>query len=55
MECRLDGRVALITGGSKGLGLAMAKLYAQSGSGSSAVIRYCFPSKRVSILSLGQQ
>ena len=23
MECRLDGRTALVTGGSKGLGLAM--------------------------------
>ena len=32
MEIRLDGRTALITGGSKGLGLAMARKFAQSGA-----------------------
>ncbi|HUB97623.1 MAG TPA: SDR family oxidoreductase [Stellaceae bacterium] len=32
MEIRLDGRTALITGGSKGLGLAMATRFAQSGA-----------------------
>jgi len=32
MEIRLDGRTALITGGSKGLGLAMAAKFAQSGA-----------------------
>src|SRR5690606_19328972 len=32
MEIRLDGRSALITGGSTGLGLAMAKEFALSGA-----------------------
>ncbi len=32
MEIRLDGRTALITGGSKGLGLAIAEEYAKSGA-----------------------
>jgi 3-oxoacyl-[acyl-carrier protein] reductase len=32
MEIRLDGRTALITGGSKGLGLAMAEKFASSGA-----------------------
>jgi len=32
MEIRLDGRTALITGGSKGLGLAMAEKFATSGA-----------------------
>ena len=32
MDIRLDGRVALITGGSAGLGLAMATQFAQSGA-----------------------
>jgi len=32
MEIRLDGRSAIITGGSKGLGLAIAEEYARSGA-----------------------
>jgi 3-oxoacyl-[acyl-carrier protein] reductase len=32
MEIRLDGKTALVTGGSKGLGLAMATRFAQSGA-----------------------
>ena len=32
MDVRLDGRVAIITGSSKGLGLAMAKEFAASGA-----------------------
>jgi 3-oxoacyl-[acyl-carrier protein] reductase len=32
MEIRLDGRSAIITGGSKGLGLAMAEKFASSGA-----------------------
>ena len=31
MEIRLDGRSAIVTGGSKGLGLAIAQEYAASG------------------------
>ena len=32
MDIRLDGRSAVITGGSKGLGLAMAQRFAASGA-----------------------
>src|ERR1700757_3470902 len=32
MEIRLDGRSAIVTGGSKGLGLAMATEFAASGA-----------------------
>jgi NAD(P)-dependent dehydrogenase (short-subunit alcohol dehydrogenase family) len=39
MEIRLDGRVALITGGSKGLGLAMAHEFAVSGADVAIVAR----------------
>ncbi|MBM3547358.1 MAG: SDR family oxidoreductase [Alphaproteobacteria bacterium] len=39
MEVRLDGRTALITGGSKGLGLAMATEFARSGADVAIVAR----------------
>jgi 3-oxoacyl-[acyl-carrier protein] reductase len=39
MEIRLDGRSALITGGSKGLGLAMAMKFAQAGAGVAILAR----------------
>ena len=39
MEIRLDGRVALITGGSRGLGMAMARQFAASGAQVAAVAR----------------
>src|SRR5258708_13093549 len=32
MEVRLDGKSAIVTGGSKGLGLAIAEEYAASGA-----------------------
>jgi len=39
MDIRIDGRAALITGGSKGLGLAMAKMFATSGGDVALVAR----------------
>lgn len=39
MDIRLDGRAALITGGSAGLGLAMARRFAASGAGVAIVAR----------------
>jgi 3-oxoacyl-[acyl-carrier protein] reductase len=39
MDIRLDGRAALITGGSLGLGRAMAKTFAQSGADVAIVAR----------------
>lgn len=39
MDIRIDGRAALITGGSKGLGLAMAKAFATSGGDVALVAR----------------
>ncbi len=39
MDIRLDGKTALITGGSLGLGLAMGKVFAQSGAAVALVAR----------------
>ena len=39
MDIRLDGRTALITGGSRGLGLAMATRFAESGANVAIVAR----------------
>jgi len=39
MELRLDGRSALITGGSKGLGRAMAETFASAGANVSVIAR----------------
>ena len=39
MECRMDGRVAVITGGSLGLGKAMATEFARSGAKVAMVAR----------------
>jgi 3-oxoacyl-[acyl-carrier protein] reductase len=40
MEIRLDGRVALITGGSKGLGLAMAAKFVAAGAAVAILARH---------------
>ncbi|MEK9707589.1 MAG: SDR family NAD(P)-dependent oxidoreductase, partial [Alphaproteobacteria bacterium] len=39
MDVRLDGRTALITGASEGLGLAMARKFAESGANVAMVSR----------------
>jgi NAD(P)-dependent dehydrogenase (short-subunit alcohol dehydrogenase family) len=39
MECRMDGRVALITGASTGLGRAMAETFAKSGAAVALIAR----------------
>lgn len=43
MECRMDGRVALITGASTGLGKAMAETFARSGASVALVARRAEP------------
>lgn len=39
MDCRMDGRTAIVTGSSMGLGLAMAKEFAKSGANVALVAR----------------
>lgn len=43
MDVRLDGKVALITGASKGIGLAMAKMYTEAGASVMMVSRKIGP------------
>ncbi|WP_119418673.1 SDR family NAD(P)-dependent oxidoreductase [Desertibaculum subflavum] len=47
MECRMDGRVALITGASTGLGKAMAETFARSGASVALVARRADPLNQV--------
>ena len=39
MDCRMDGRTAIVTGRNMGLGLAMAKEFAKSGANVALVAR----------------
>ena len=46
MEIRLDGRSAIVTGASKGLGFAMARAFAEAGADVALIARRPAPRRK---------